>query len=75
MWEQRMSRLFNILTFLSPHSQLTVEDLARQYEVDAKTIQRDLRMLESAQLGIFNDDGKIKISRIGYRRIRSWMVG
>lgn len=74
MWEQRIARLFHILTFLSPHSQVTIEDLAREYEVDEKTIKRDLQMLEEARLGVFNEDGKIKISRIGYRRIQSWML-
>lgn len=74
MWERRLGRLFSIVAYLSPHSQVTIEDLAREYEVDMKTIRRDLKILRSAQLGIFLEQGKIKISRIGYRRIQSWMV-
>lgn len=76
MWEQRIARLFSILSHLSPHSQLTVQDLAKEYEVDERTIERDIQLLESAQLGIFYDENaSIKISRIGYRRIRSWILG
>ena len=75
MWDKRLSRMFSILGQLSPHSQLTVNDLAKEYEVNERTIQRDLQTMESAKLGIFHENGKIRISRVGYRRIRSWLAG
>ena len=75
MFEHRVSRLFSILGQLSPHSQVTVHELCREYELDSKTIQRDIEMLQEAKIGVFYDDDKIKISRIGYKRIRRWMLG
>ncbi len=76
MWEERMARLFSILSYLSPYSQVTVHDLAAEYEVNERTIERDIQLLSGAQLGVFYDeDGTVKISRIGYGRIRSWIVG
>ncbi len=75
MWDERLSRLFGIIGTLSPHSQITVQDLAKEYEVSERTIQRDLEALQEAKLGIFYDGESIKISRIGYRKIRSWMLG
>ena len=76
MWEQRFARLFNILSYLSPHSQVTVHDLAQEYDVDERTIQRDIQLLSCAKLGVFYDeDGSVKISRLGYGRIRSWIIG
>lgn len=74
MWETRVARLFNILGHLSPHSQITVEDLAQEYEVNQKTIHRDINTLQQAKLGVFYEDGHLRISRQGYRRIRSWIV-
>ena len=74
MWEKRISRLFNILSFVSPHSQITIHELADEYGVDTRTIERDVQLLREAKLGIFCDEDKIKISRHGYKRIRSWIV-
>ncbi len=75
MWEDRLSRLFSIVGELSPHSQITVQDLAREYEVSERTIQRDIQTLQEAKMGIFYDGESLKISRVGYRKIRSWMLG
>ncbi len=73
--QSRLCRIFNILGQLSPHSQVTVHDLAAEYNVDERTIQRDIEVLERAELGIFADeDNKIKIGRNGYKKIQSWMV-
>lgn len=74
--EEKLSRLFGILGTLSPHSQVTVRELSQNYEVSDRTIQRDIATLQSAKLGVFYDDlGNLKISRVGYRKIRSWMIG
>ncbi len=75
MWEERLSRMFGIISYLSPHSQVTVRDLAEEYEVSRKTIRRDIEMIQEAQLGVFYDGKAIKISRQGYKKIRSWIIG
>jgi predicted DNA-binding transcriptional regulator YafY len=75
MWEEKMARLFCILSFLSPHSQVTVEDLAREHELSKRTIERDIEILSRAKLGVFYDEeGYLKISRHGYQRIKSWVM-
>lgn len=74
MWDERLSRLFSILATLSPYSQITVRDLAQEYEVSERTIERDIEALQVAKLGVFYDGEKLKISRIGYRKIQSWMI-
>ncbi|NUM33437.1 MAG: HTH domain-containing protein [Candidatus Brocadiae bacterium] len=74
--EEKLSRLLGILGTLSPHSQVTVQELSAEYNVSNRTIQRDIATLQNAKLGVFYDDGgKLKISRVGYRKIRSWMIG
>ena len=73
MRDERFVRLFSILGQLSPHSQVTVGDLANEYGVSAKSIQRDVEVLQDAKLGVFVDEKKIKISRIGYRKIAKWI--
>jgi len=76
MQEQHFSRLFGILSQLSPHSQVTVHDLAAEYEVNERTIQRDIDVLQQAKLGVFYDiNNAVKISRVGYGKIKSWIVG
>ena len=76
MQEQHFSRLFGILSQLSPYSQVCVHDLAAEYKVNERTIERDIDVLREAKLGVFYDeDNKVKISRVGYGRIRSWIVG
>lgn len=75
MWEKRMERLFCILSYLSPHSKVTTADLAKEYEVNRRTIERDIQILSNARLGVsYDPDGYICISRTGYRKIRSWML-
>ncbi len=74
MSEQRFIRLFSIVGQISPHSQVTVHDLATEYEVSERTIKRDVQILQDAKLGVFCEENKIKISRTGYKRIRSWML-
>jgi len=74
--EEKLSRLLGILGTLSPHSQVTVRELSEEYDVSDRTIQRDIATLQKAKLGVFFDDGgSVKISRVGYRKIRSWMIG
>ncbi len=74
--QERFSRLFSILSQLSPHSQLTVNDLVAEYEVSPRSIERDLEVLKRAQLGVFEDEeNRIRIGRNGYKKIRSWMIG
>ena len=51
--DTRLARLFGILGLLSPYSQVTVHDLAAEYEVDERTIQRDIEAIQSAKLGVF----------------------
>ncbi|MBI4641862.1 MAG: HTH domain-containing protein [Candidatus Tectomicrobia bacterium] len=69
-----MVRLFNILGQLSPHSQVTVRELATEYEANERTIQRDIDVLRDAKLGVYyDDDDTVKISRTGYQKIRSWL--
>ena len=75
MHGQRLTRLFHILGYLSPHSQVTVRELAREYNVTKRTIERDIEALQDAHLGVFYEDDRIKISRIGYKKIKSWMSG
>ena len=75
MRDERFSRIFSIVGQLSPHSQVTVHDLSEEYGVSSKSIQRDVDVLRNAKLGVFMEEGKIKISRIGYGKIRSWMLG
>ena len=73
--EQRFSRIFGIVGTLSPYSQITVRELANEYEVSSRTIQRDIKALQNAKLGVFYEGHKLKISRTGYKKIRSWMLG
>ena len=75
MQEKRFARMFAILGQLSPHSQVMIRDLACEHEVSKKTIQRDIDALMSAKLGVYYDEDRIRISRIGYGKILSWMSG
>jgi len=71
--QERMCRIFNILGQLSPYSQVTVKELAVEYEISNRSIQRDIEVLKRAQIGVFEDEDKIKISCAGYKKIKSWM--
>ncbi|MBI4849403.1 MAG: HTH domain-containing protein [Nitrospirae bacterium] len=74
--QERMCRIFNIIGQLSPFSQVTVHDLAAEYNVDERTIQRDIEVLERAELGVFQDENScIKIGKNGYKKIKSWISG
>ncbi len=76
MNQQRLVRLFSIIGQISPYSQLTVSDLAAEYEVHPRTIARDVQILQDAQLGVYCDEeDKIKIHRVGYKKIKQWMSG
>lgn len=75
MNQQRLTRVISILGYLSPHSQVTVHDLAAQYEVHPRTIERDVEALQEAKLGVYIDEASIKIHREGYKKIKSWMSG
>ena len=71
MWNIRLQRLFSILGQLSPHSQTTIMDLAREYEVSERTIERDVETLSI--VGVTCYDGKVTISRQGCKSISQWM--
>lgn len=71
--QERLCRIFNILGQLSPFSQVTVHDLSVEYGVDERTIQRDVEVLERAELGVFEDENNTL--KIGYRKIKSWING
>lgn len=71
---ERMGRIFNILGQLSPYSQVTVKDLAAEYGISERSVQRDIDVLERSELGIFKDEeNRIKIGKNGYKKIKSWM--
>ncbi|WP_372368040.1 HTH domain-containing protein [Candidatus Uabimicrobium sp. HlEnr_7] len=72
MWNTRLLRLFSILGQLSPHSQTTVMDLVREYEVSERTIERDIETL--SLVGVTYNEGKITISRQGCKSISEWML-
>ncbi|WP_372368677.1 hypothetical protein [Candidatus Uabimicrobium sp. HlEnr_7] len=74
MWQQKISHLFNILGQLSPYSQVTIESLAKEYKKAPRAIKKDLEILMSANLGVFIEEDKIRISKHGYKRIRSWVL-
>ena len=73
--EHRLVRLISILGLLSPHSQVTIRDLAVEYGVSTKTAQRNVNVLRDAKLGVYQDEcGKVKITRMGYKKIKSWLL-
>ena len=72
MWNTRLSRLFSILGQLSPHSQTTISDLANEYDVSERTIERDIETLSS--IGVIFTEGKVSISRQGCQFISSCML-
>jgi len=74
MNQQRLTRVISILGYLSPHSQVTVHDLAAEYGTSERTIQRDIDALQDAKLGVYLDEETIKIHRDGYKKIKSWML-
>jgi DeoR/GlpR family transcriptional regulator of sugar metabolism len=71
--ESRFSRLFGIVSYLSPHSQVSLADLALEFGVSVRTIRRDLSVLQEAKLGITYDGIAVKITTVGYRKIKSWI--
>ena len=74
MWQKRISHLFNILGQLSPYSQVTVESLAREYNMSKGEVRKDVDIILAANLGVFIEEDKIRISKYGYKRIRSWLL-
>jgi predicted DNA-binding transcriptional regulator YafY len=73
--EARFKRLFQILAHLSPHSYDTIKDLSEKYEVTERTIQRDIEVLLSAELGVFVDEeNRVRISRQGMKLIGHWIM-
>ena len=76
MNQQRLVRLFSIIGQISPYSQLTVHELSQEYEVHPRTIERDIEVLQDAKLGVYLDENeKIKIHKLGYKKIKQWMSG
>lgn len=74
MWQKRISHLFHILGQLSPYSQVTVESLAREYKMSKSDVRKDVDIILAANLGVFLEEDKIRISKYGYKRIRSWLL-
>ena len=72
MWNKRISRLFSILGQLSPHSQITIQELACEYEVSQRTIERDIQTL--SMVGVTISEGRVFISRQGCQSISAWML-
>jgi len=74
MWQDKISHLFHIVGQLSPYSQVTVDSLAREYNMSKSKVEKDVEIILSAGLGVFVEDDKIRITRHGYKRIRSWLL-
>ena len=66
--------MFHILGQLSPYSQVTVESLAREYKMSKSDVRKDVDIILAANLGVFLEEDKIRISKYGYKRIRSWLL-
>lgn len=71
--ERQLSRVFQIIGMLSPHSCVTISQLARLFETPRRTIQRDIRALYV--LGVYHDGKYLRMHRDGRRRIARWMRG
>lgn len=64
---KRLSRLTAILTQLQTKRLLTATELADKFSVSKRTIYRDIRALEQANIPIFTEDGKGYSLMEGYR--------
>jgi predicted DNA-binding transcriptional regulator YafY len=53
----RASRLLSILMLLQTRGRLTAETLAREFEVSARTIYRDIEQLSAADVPVYADRG------------------
>ena len=64
---KRLSRLMAILTQLQTKRLLTASELANKFSVSSRTIYRDIKALEEADVPILTEDGKGYILMEGYR--------
>jgi len=54
----QLARLISILTLLKSKRLLTATELAEKFDVSVRTIYRDIRKLEEAEIPIYSIDGK-----------------
>ena len=64
---KRLSRLTAILTQLQTKRLLTASELAKKFSVSIRTIYRDIKALEQADVPILTEDGKGYTLMEGYR--------
>ncbi len=64
---KRLSRLTAILTQLQTKRLLTAPELAKRFSVSVRTIYRDMKALEQANIPILTEDGKGYSLMEGYR--------
>lgn len=64
---KRLSRLTAILTQLQTKRILTAPELAKKFDVSVRTIYRDMRALEQANIPIITEEGKGYSLMEGYR--------
>ncbi|HEY6057481.1 MAG TPA: WYL domain-containing protein, partial [Candidatus Limnocylindrales bacterium] len=65
----RASRLVNVLLLLQTRGRMTADELARELEVSARTVQRDLEALSLAGVPVYVERGRYGGARLveGYR--------
>lgn len=68
---QEVARLFSILSFLSPHSQVRSGELAVELGVAEAQIAEDLAQLARLPIGLDGDSGEYRVSPRGYQNIMS----
>ncbi|MBL4670216.1 MAG: YafY family transcriptional regulator [Flavobacteriales bacterium] len=64
----QLARLISILTLLKSKRLLTATELADKFDVSVRTIYRDIRKLEEAEVPIYTIEGK------GYSLVDNYMV-
>jgi predicted DNA-binding transcriptional regulator YafY len=64
----QLSRLISILTLLKSKRLLTASELAEKFDVSVRTIYRDIRKLEEAEVPIYTVEGR------GYSLIDSYTI-
>lgn len=64
----QLARLISILTLLKSKRLLTATELAEKYDVSVRTIYRDIRKLEEAEIPVYSIEGK------GYSLVDNYTV-
>lgn len=64
---KRLSRLTAILTQLQTKRLLTANELAEKFSISKRTVYRDIKALEQADVPILTEDGKGYTLMEGYR--------